>query len=37
MKNFLSDNLYVILAVAGLTALGVVQVAYAIYKSGGFI
>ena len=37
MKNFFSDNLYVILAVVGLVALGVAQVAFAIYKSGGFI
>lgn len=37
MKSFLSDNLYVILATLGLIALGVFQVAYAIYKSGGFV
>lgn len=37
MKNFLSDNLYVILAVLGLVALAVFQVSFAIYKMGGFV
>ena len=37
MKSFFSDNLYVILATLGLIALGVFQVTFAIYKSGGFI
>jgi len=37
MKNFFSDNLYVILAVVGLIALAVVELAIVIHESGGFI